>query len=95
MLATVNKEQVRLADGNYSPSQASDMLNALIDQKINYYKVLRWSMRVGNEGTDTSWLDEKIASLETDKNNLVHIIKEARQDGRQLEIKGELEISIV
>ncbi|MDB4655430.1 hypothetical protein OAE48_01140 [Flavobacteriales bacterium] len=83
MIATQEIEKIELANGGYAPSQASDVLNALIQQKINFYKIVRLSARVGDEDADTAWIDEKISTLKREQESAKHVIEEARILGRQ------------
>lgn len=94
MIATQEIERIEIANGGYAPSQAADVLNALIQQKINFYKVVRLSERIGNEDADTSWIDEKIENLTAQKENAKQVIKEARMLGRKIHLEGSIKLRL-
>ena len=92
MIATAQKEQIRLTQGSFTPSQTADMLTGLIDQKINFYKIMRWSSSVNDENVDTSWISDKINELQAEKEKVKSLVNEARSYGKRVSVKGSFEI---
>ena len=93
MATTDVKQKVQLVKGEFTPSEACDIVEALIKQKVNFHKVQRLRLWEGNCDSDTPGLDCRIAELLEDKKTAKAFINEARKKGMNIEIQGSLEIS--
>ncbi|MGB5693106.1 MAG: hypothetical protein WBM43_10920 [Flavobacteriaceae bacterium] len=90
----VNMDQkIRLVDGEFTPSEACDIVNALLDQKINFHKIQRLSMWEGDINANASFPNSRIEELEAEKIRFKEYMKTAREDGSLVKIKGNLDIS--
>ncbi|ASV29305.1 hypothetical protein [Maribacter cobaltidurans] len=92
------KEQqktIQLVDGTFTPSEASDVITALIDEKINFHKIQRLQVWEGNHRSNTKGLDNRIQELMREKQLAKNIIKEARSKGRNIIINGTLSLEFV
>lgn len=87
--------KVQLVDGQFTPSEASDVINALIKEKINFHKIHRLSMCEGNIDSDTSYDDSRVAQLQREQVDLKAICHEARLAGKNVKINGILDIEII
>lgn len=85
-------EKIRLVDGKFSPSQANDIIKSLIDTKINYHKLNRLSITEGNHNDNTPYENEMLNKLETEKEKLINIIKEAQIQNKNLKISSLINI---
>ena len=94
MIAEETKQRLQLLDGTYDPAQASEVVRKFIDEEINFYKLLKLKNWMGDQECDTCDLDEKIGSLNIQKQQLQHFINQARLMGRPVSLKGKLEIEI-
>ena len=88
------KHQIRLVRGEFSPSEASDIICALIDEKINFHKLQRLSLWEGSHGCQTGPLDGRIKELEKEKQIAREFIAKNRETDRKLKITGTLEITL-
>ena len=88
------KEKIQLVKGEFTPSEASDIIMALIDEKINFHKIQRLQLWEGNHKCETNQLDGRIAELQDEKRITREFIANIRSLGRNLKINGTLEITV-
>jgi hypothetical protein len=88
-------QKVQLVKGEFSPAQASKVLYALIDQKINFHKIESHQQWEKDHHTDINPLKERIAELEKEKRKVTEFISNLQADGRMLQINGVIEISLI
>ena len=93
MATTDVKQKVQLVKGEFTPSEASDIIEALIKQKVNFHKIQRLKLWTGDCECNTPGLDGRIGELIEDKKTAKAFINEARRKGMNIEINGSLEIS--
>ena len=89
------KQNIQLVKGAFSASEACDVINGLIDEKINFHKLQRLQMREGNEVCNTAVLDGRIEELLEEKRVAKEFIAQIRANGGKLQINGTLEISAI
>jgi hypothetical protein len=92
--AQKTEQKIQLVKGEFTRSEASFVVNALIDEKINFHKIQRLQIWEGDHGRETDQLDGRIAELEEEKRIAKAFIKEASNLGHTFKINGTLEISI-
>ncbi|MEA1784919.1 hypothetical protein U1E44_02345 [Arenibacter sp. GZD96] len=90
-----NKKTIQLVDGTFTPSEANDVIMALIDEKINFHKIQRLQIWEGNHQSETNGLDNRIQELEKEKRTARSIFNEARGQGAKILINGTLEINFL
>lgn len=90
--STKTNQKVQLVEGNFSPSEASFIVNQLINEKINFHKLQRLSQCEGNETSNTDYADQRIAELENEKLVAKKHIDEARANGYDVFIDGVIDI---
>lgn len=95
MNTTEVKTEVQLIDGVFTPSEAKDVINALIKEKINFHKIHRLSIWEGNENDDTTFDDSRVSQLLREKENFKDVYKEAMLSGKRIKINGILDIEFV
>ena len=88
-------QQIRLVDGEFTPAEAGDIINALLDQKINFHKLQRLTIWEGNVNGNCSFPNTRIEELEREKEIAREFFKMARENGSMLKIKGNLEIELI
>lgn len=89
------KQEVQLVEGQFTCSEASFVINELINEKINFHKLQRLSLCEGNENSDCSYSNNRIAELENEKLIAKSHIDLARKEGYDVFIDGVLEIRYV
>ena len=93
--ALLTEQKVKLLDGEFTPSEARDIVNGLIDVKINFHKLHRLSLWEGNCDSNTTFDNSRVAQLLTDKDNFLAFLKEMRGQGKKVKMEGVLNISVV
>ncbi len=88
------KQKVHLVDGVFTVSEASDVVLALINEKINFHKLQRLSLSEGSIMANTKYPDERISELEHEKSVAKEFLAQARLKGNTIKIDGILNISI-
>ncbi|MBT8206091.1 MAG: hypothetical protein KJP14_11210 [Eudoraea sp.] len=89
------QQNIQLVDGEFTPSEASDVILSLIEQKINFHKLQRLALCEGHYGADTEYPDDRIGELEMERAIARDFISQVRYQGKKLKINGILEISLV
>lgn len=92
---TRTTQKINLVDGEFSASEALDVVQSLLNEKINFHKLQRLSWSEGCATADTKYPDERIQELENEKKILKDFIAQIRQHGKKLRIDGTLNISLV
>ena len=95
MVAKDVLHKVKLVDGVFTASEASDVINSLIEEKINFHKIHRLSLNEGNMYSDTSYDDSRVNELIQDKAEFKSFCQEARIDGKKIRIHGILNLEII
>ena len=95
MVLTEVRKKIQLVDGVFNPSEANDVVNALLGEKINHHKLQSLSMRIGDDHAETEYHDARIEELEEEKETLKRYIAEARSRGYQVRIDGTLKFSFI
>ncbi|MEM9078395.1 MAG: hypothetical protein AAGC43_15230 [Bacteroidota bacterium] len=88
------EQKINLVDGTFSPSEASDVIIALLEQKINFHKLQRLSWCEGDKDANTKYPDGRIQELENEKTIAKDFINSVRWEGKRLRIDGVLNITL-
>ena len=89
------KQEVQLVEGEFTCSEASFVINELINEKINFHKLQRLRLCEGDENSDTRYANQRIAELENEKLIAKRYIDKARKEGYDVFIDGVLDIRFV
>ena len=81
-------QKIQLVKGEFTPSEASDVIMNLIDVKINFHKIQRLQIWEGNHICKTNQLDGRIQELEKEKEIAREFIDSKRGLGQNLIING-------
>jgi len=90
-----DQRKIQLVDGTFTPTEASDVMTALINEKINFHKIQRLKIWEENHSSRTNTLNNRIDELEKEKMTARAIIEQARKNGKNVTINGVLEIKYV
>lgn len=88
------KQKIQLVRGEFTPSEAYDVIMSLIDEKINFHKIQRLQQQERKHKCNTDDLDGRIGQLEKEKEIARAFIKTTRSKNVNLKIEGVLEITI-
>ena len=89
------KQKIQLVKGEFSPSEASDVIMSLIDEKINFHRKQRFQKWEQNHKNNSVELDNRIIQLEKEKQTAKEFIDNAKLLKNNITINGILEITIV
>ncbi|MEW7289310.1 hypothetical protein [Aquimarina sp. 2304DJ70-9] len=92
---TLTDQKIKLLDGTFSPSEASDILNTFIDKKINFHKLQRLSIIEQNCNDETPDLYKRMNELIKAKESFKEIILEAKKEGLELQIESDIHITLI
>lgn len=88
------EQKVKLVDGTFTLSEANDVIQSLLDVKINFHKLQRLSWSEGDRNADTLYPDGRIKELLEEKIITKEFIDSLRGEGKRLRIDGTLKISL-
>jgi len=96
MITTEVIQKLDLVNGVFTPLEARDAIGTLIDGKINFHKTHRISSWEGDNNSANEKMDtNRIQELLEEKVNLRRIYLEAKEMGKNIKIKGTLELEII
>lgn len=93
--AKATKQKIQLVKGEFTSSEAYDVILSLIDEKINFHKLQRLQLWEGDHLCETDMLDGRIKELLEEKKNTKEFLAATRASGKNYFINGVLEIKMV
>jgi hypothetical protein len=87
-------ENIKFIDGIFNTEDASEILLAVLNDKINFHASLLLS-NIERFGVDTSNSKKRIQELRAEKKRLVELIKVAKGSGALLEIASIISIKLI
>jgi len=86
----IKDQKIQLVEGEFTPTQASEIIMSLINQKINYHKLEGMQQYESDHNMDNATLSFRIKELENEKIIAKEFISEMRSQGKKLKIDGTL-----
>ncbi|WP_010181839.1 hypothetical protein [Aquimarina agarilytica] len=87
-------QKINLIDGVFTPQEASDVLMALIDEKINYHKIKILSITEGDLNNECAYDVTRIDKLKEEKQLTKDFLRLAKATNEHLEINATIEIKL-
>jgi hypothetical protein len=87
------EQMIQLVEGEFTPSEASDIIVSLINQKINYHKLERLQFWERNHKDDKENLSHRVKELEKEREIAKDFISKMRDEGRNLKVDGVIKIT--
>lgn len=87
--------KVQLIEGSFTATEGLDVINSLINEKINFHKLHRLSMCEGNMNSDTSYDDGRVSQLLQEKEDFKQLFQEAQASGKKFRINGIIEVEMI
>ncbi|MFD2517056.1 hypothetical protein [Salinimicrobium flavum] len=84
-------EELKLIEGQFSPTDAKELLLNLIGSKIQFHTNKNFSTEICTGAPDIKSL-EKIFSLRSTRERLILILREAQNEDLSIEIKSTVQI---
>ncbi|MBU2951891.1 hypothetical protein KO493_14420 [Tamlana agarivorans] len=85
-------QKINSIDGVFTVSEASDIINAVLNVKINFHKLNRLSITEGNDKDDCVFDSGRIAELMNEQQKAKEFLSLARVNGKKLKIKSVIQI---
>lgn len=89
------KHEIKLVQGEFTSFEASDVIMALIDEKINFHQKQRLQKWEQSHNHNSDEIDDRIKQLEKEKQAVKDFIATTKSLKSKLSINGVLEITIV
>ena len=89
-----DQRTIQLVKGSFTPSEATDVIFSLIDEKINFHKLQKLTQWEGNHRSKSPQLNNRIEELEQEKETARRIIELARGQGKNVRISGVLKMDL-
>jgi hypothetical protein len=87
--------KINLIEGNFTPSEAADLINELVDVKLNFHTLHRLSLTERDRNDACEFDNSRIEELKADKKLNQQFFKDIKQQGKKLQIKSVIEITVV
>ncbi|WP_139958600.1 hypothetical protein [Flavicella sediminum] len=95
MTKEVKTEQsINLIEGIFTASEASDIINNILNVKINFHKLKVFSRTIGDFNDKCEQDNGRIKALLHEQQIAKEFFKNVRVEGRKLKINSRIEISI-
>ncbi|TKB99293.1 hypothetical protein [Pedobacter cryotolerans] len=89
-----NVQKFKFIDGNFSALESREILKNVFTSKIQFHQIKNFSSQERN-GKDDEHSLHRIVELKESIENVVSFLEEARKQGKQLEIKSEIQVTIL
>ncbi|MFI8604629.1 hypothetical protein ACIGCP_09220 [Cellulophaga baltica] len=93
-MTPIATQKVQLVKGEFTPSEASDIVINLIREKINFHKLQRLQLWEGDHNCKTDQIDTRIDELNQEKETMLKFINSHRNLGVTLKINGIIELEV-
>jgi hypothetical protein len=93
--AETNSKKINLVDGEFTKTQALDVITSLIDQKINYHNIEGLQMWESNHHVDQNPIHKRIDALTKEKEDFKNLIISLKSKNVKLKINGTLTIELI
>lgn len=94
MSTTSVTQKVTIVNGCYTPAEASEIVESMIEGKINFHKVKRLQQWLGDCNCENADSKQRIQELSNDFEKAQAFFAEARQAGKKVVITGNLQMSL-
>jgi hypothetical protein len=85
---------INLVEGVFTPAEAADLINQLVDLKLNFHTLNRLSITEGNRHDDAKEDNSRIAELQKEKLLNKDYFKKAKAEGKRFTINSIIEIQV-
>ena len=87
-------QKIDLIDGTFTSTEASDIINSVLEVKINFHKLCRLSITEGNVKDECSFDSGRIGELMNEQNIAKEFFAQARLNGKKLKMRSVIHIEI-
>lgn len=93
--STTPLQNIDLVKGEFSLNEASEVIMALLDQKLNFHKAKKFQLWTRDNNTDTSTIDNRIAELQQAKAVVRDLLESQKDASKRLYLHAGLDISVI
>ena len=94
LVAQKTTQKIDLINGQFTPSNASDIINSVLEVKINFHKLSRLSITEGNYNEDCNHDNGRIEELLNEQKIARDFFSQARLKGKKLKMRSTIHIEI-
>lgn len=87
-------QKINLIDGTFTASEASGIINSILQVKINFHKLNRLSITEGNDKDECTFDNGRIAELINEQQIAKEFFSQARLNGKKLRMNSIIQIEI-
>ena len=87
-------QKIDLIDGSFTASEASDIINSVLNVKINFHKLHRLSITEGNDQDECKYDSRRIDELMNEQLIAKDFFAQARLEGKKLKMRSVIQIEI-
>jgi hypothetical protein len=87
-------QKINLIDGFFTASEASDIINSVLNVKINFHKLKRLSITEGNDKDECVYDSGRISELINEQQIAKDFFSQARLEGKKLKMTSIIKIEI-
>ncbi len=87
------KEKFELIQGNYTPSEAADVLLSLLNDKIKFHSLKMMNLK--GEDIDVSASEKRLEELKSFKRKVEKMVMAAHHNYMNVKINGKIELELV
>lgn len=85
---------IKLIEGRFNKREALNILNDVLDIKINFHKLQRLARTEGNINDDCVFDNSRILELISDKNKTKEFLKSLESEGYNINISSTIQITV-
>ncbi|MEP1856859.1 hypothetical protein, partial [Nonlabens ulvanivorans] len=85
--------QIDLIDGNFTASDAMEIITSVLDKKMNFHKLQRLAKTERDHADPCTFENERIAALQSEKDKAISFLGPMIQRSETLSIKSEIKIN--
>ena len=89
-----NQQTLKLIEGTFTKREALNIINNVVDVKINFHKVHRLSIQEGNENDECQYDNSRIQELMSDKKTIKAFLRALESKGQNIKISSTVTISL-
>ncbi len=86
--------EIKLIEGTFTPSEAADLIDAMLEVKINFHKLHRLHVMEGDRTDSCADDGSRIDELLNYKKEVMAMLKEANQNGSKITLDSNLKLNI-
>ena len=93
-MTDTKKQTLKLIDGTFTKREALNIINNVVDVKINFHKIQRLSRTEGNINDECVYDNSRINELMADKKETKAFLRNLESKGQNIKISSTVTISI-